>query len=332
MMFDYENGNNYSIRVRVEDSKGATYEKQFTICINDLDDDRQGYWVAIKCVAEGIDYNFMNSDHHFMTLIDHGGTLNLRPHPGVDPDGWGSSLYLQPFLSNAVLQHTNVAFGGIVAAESGISIAATGKVSHGLSDKYGSWELFADFQYNRPQKIIAGIGSYTIDLAGELSSLTGDLNLYKIASNYLDNVPLLGGIYGDTGDLEYAEVAGSGTGYPFNWSPPVQPQHFPIDITDLLSIDCKGNYYNVNSAAQGYDEVGQGINAAYKPSLKVVLSSQHSGIQMIFGGFYDMDGENGKKYWLDNVGITPLILKASTRTEFDFNLDFESKALPGDGS
>ena len=32
----------------------------------------------------------------------------IRPHPGLDPNGWGSSLYLQPFLPGATLGGTSV--------------------------------------------------------------------------------------------------------------------------------------------------------------------------------------------------------------------------------
>jgi len=41
-----------------------------------------------------------------------------------------------------------------------------------------------------------GSGTYSINLAGALSASTGDLNLYKLASNYLVDVPLLDGLLG----------------------------------------------------------------------------------------------------------------------------------------
>ena len=50
---------------------------------------------------------------------------------------------------------------------------------------------------------------------------------------------------------------------------------------------------------------------------------------MIFGAMYNTT--ESKLFYADNVGITPLILKQSNRTEFHFDVKFESVALPGDG-
>lgn len=36
--FDFETKNSYSIRVQTDDGNGGTFEKQFTITINDLDE------------------------------------------------------------------------------------------------------------------------------------------------------------------------------------------------------------------------------------------------------------------------------------------------------
>ena len=80
----------------------------------------------------------------------------------------------------------------------------------------------------------------------------------------------------------------------------------------------------MDTAAQGYAP----IEAAYKPSLKVVLTSQNKGLNMIFGGFYDT--AKAADFAADNIGITPLVLKDETDTAFAFSLTFESEALPGD--
>jgi hypothetical protein len=71
------------------------------------------------------------------------------------------------------------------------------------------------------------------------------------------------------------------------------------------------------------------IEPAYKPSLKVRLTIQQPGIPMISGAIYDR--AKSQDFWADNIGITPLILKESTETQFQFTVEFESKALPGDG-
>lgn len=268
------------------------------------------------------EYRFIFDKHHFMTLIDDNGTLNLRPHPGVDINGWGSSWYAQPFLPGATLGHTNI--DSITSSDDGINVNGSGKVSYGTVSAYGTWTITMSFSYSAAQKRITGIGQYSITLDGALSDTTGDLNLYKIASNYLHDVPLLSGGTGDTGDMERADVIGDS--FSFSWIPPDQPSHFPGDITDYLSVDVVGQYNNVDTAAQGYEA----IKPAYKPSLKVILSSQQAGLEMIFGGIYDWDKR--RDFWEDNVGITPLILRQSTSVEFHLDIEFESEALPGDGS
>ena len=263
----------------------------------------------------GLEYRFMFDNRHFMTLIDDNRTLNLRPHPGDDINGWGSSLYAQPFLPGATLKHTDIE--SVIAEEDGIEVNASGKVSKGSSDSYGNWIFNLDFNYNETDKTIRGNGNYNITLDGQLSK-TGDLNLYKIASNYLDNVPLLKDGIGDTGDMKKAEVIGDT--FKFIWNPPLQPGHFPMDFTDNLSINVVGTYNNVDTAAQGYNPIAP----AHKPSLKVELRSTIPEIKMMFGAMYDTS--KSKLFWEDNIGITPLIFTCSALTGYNFNVLFESNA------
>ncbi len=63
-----------------------------------------------------------------------------------------------------------------------------------------------------PDKIITGSGVYYVSLDAPLDDNTGDLNLYKIASNYLNNVPLLcSTINENTGDMQQANIDGTGS-------------------------------------------------------------------------------------------------------------------------
>lgn len=268
-----------------------------------------------------IEYRFIFDGHHFMTLIDENGTCNIRPRPGIDKNGWGSSWYAQPFLPFAVLSHTTI--NAIETTDDHVRVVTSGHVSYGTSSTYGTWTLIMIFTYNKADKKIVGTGDYAIALSGQLSGVTGDLNLYKIASNYLDDVPLLSGGTGDTGDMSHSNVVGDT--FNFVWVPPDQPGHFPSDITDTLSIEVIGRYNNVDTAAQGYAP----IEAAFKPSLKVKLTSPTKGLQMTFGGFYTLSEKN--LFDKDNIGITPLIQNSSTDTQFHFDVEFESTALPGDG-
>ena len=89
-----------------------------------------------------------------------------------------------------------------------------------------------------------------------------------------------------------------------------------------LSIKVTGNYNNIDTKKQGY----KSIKAAYKPSLEFTLTSQNSGVPMIFGAMYDTT--KSKDFSADNIGITPLILKNSTDSNFRFDISFVSQALP----
>lgn len=267
------------------------------------------------------EYRFIFAEHHFMTLIDDKGTLNFRPHPGFDINGWGSSWYAQPFLPGAMLSHTKIEkVEPIEKNKEGIIIKALGKVSRHKVSSYGTWNIEMCFRYNKSKKRINGKGKYSITLDGPLSSATGDLNLFKIASNYLDDVPLLSGRKGDTGDMSYAKVVGDD--FNFTWFPPKEPGHFPTNkVTNKLSIDVIGQYNNVDTKKQGYEP----IEAAYKPSLKVVLTSKKLDTPMIFGGVYD--DKQKDLFYANNIGITPLVLKHSTEIKFEFDVEFESIAV-----
>ena len=270
--------------------------------------------------AEGVEYRFKLNDFHFMSLVHVGGIFDLRPHPGCDINGWGSSWYAQPYLPGATLTHTTIS--AIATDAGGVHLTATGKVSRNLTDSFGIWTTVIGFQYSPSERLVLGRGRYTITLAGPLSGATGDLNLYKIASNYLYSVPLRSGGYGDTGDMKAAEVTAPGmSGYA--WIPPNQPSHFPNDQIDSLSIDVLGNYNTVDTLALSQTTIP--IASAYKPDLSVTLTSQQPNIGMIFGGVYGLP--LSRTFWADNVGITPLILAASTKTEFDFDVGFASRAL-----
>ena len=275
------------------------------------------YSVEQVVVGGATEFRFKLNNRHFATLIDQGGTYAFRPHPGCDINGWGSTWYAQPFLPGAALKHTVI--GAANADSNGIHLKAQGMVSRGLSDTYGTWSSLFDYIYNPARQVITGTGQYTITLAGPLSSATGELNLYKTASNYLHNVPLLSGGIGDTGDMKQANAGGNG--FSFTWVPPDQPAHFPTDKTDSLSIELIGQFNSVDTQALGYAPIAP----AFKPGLKVVLTSLQVNTGIMFGAFYNL-AEN-KCYFCDNVGITPLISQTSTNTEFRFNVLVESPAL-----
>lgn len=97
------------------------------------------YSVETVTYGERVEYRFMYCGHHFMTAIDEEGTFVLRPHPGVDVNGWGSSWYAQPFLPGAVLGHT--AIDSIELDAEGIRVSVSGGVSDVKLSTYGTWLL-----------------------------------------------------------------------------------------------------------------------------------------------------------------------------------------------
>jgi hypothetical protein len=273
------------------------------------------YSVTDINISGNREHKFYYNNFHFMSVIEVNGTISIRPHPGTDVNGWGSSLYLQPFFPGAVLNNSIV--NSVTYDNNYIYLNISGNVSKGLNEKYGNWNSSLKFSYNQANKKITGNGTYSITLPGPLGPI-GDLNLYKLASNYLWGVPLLNGSMGDTGDMEYADVLG---GKNFTWQPKIDPATFPGPDADFLSVDVKGDYNQVNTSAQGYEPIAP----AYKPSMKVVLQSKIPNTGMRFGGIYDLT--NKTFYWADNIGITPVVMNYSTHQNFDFDIGFESEAL-----
>jgi len=275
------------------------------------------YTVEQVVVGETMEYRFKLNHRHFGSLIDQGGTFAFRPHPGCDVNGWGSTWYAQPFLPGATLKHT--IFNRIEAVATGIRVNARGNVSRNVAETYGEWSIGLHFTYDALRQIVSATGQYTITLPAPLNHATGDLNLYKIASNYLDDVPLLSGGIGDTGDMKHAIVMREPDVVWFIWLPPNQPAHYPTDTSRFLSIDAVGQFNNVDTARQGYAPIAP----AFKPSLKVILTSSRS--EIMFGGAYDLS--KSQLFWADNVGITPLISRVSPETVFHFDVTLDSVAL-----
>ncbi len=252
---------------------------------------------------------------HFGTVISEDGSVIFRPHPGMDPNGWGSSLYTQPFLPGAILGHATV--DAITADTGGILLQASGSVSEGTSDTFGSFTISATCTYDRTTSDARCLGEYTIHLDGALSDATGDLSVLRLASNYLDDVPLLSGGIGDTGDMSHATA--SGTGLQVSWIPEDQPGFFPQDRVDDLEIAVVGKYNEVDSVALEYPPPG--IEAAQKPSLDLRLTSSTLGLPMIFGAIFDT--AKAQDPYADNVGITPVVLKNETPiTDLEFTIEF----------
>lgn len=282
------------------------------------------YEVRRVVVGTATEHRCLFGQHHFLTILDDRGSLVLRPRPGLDPNGWGSSLHLQPFLAGAVLSHTAVV--RVEATGQGIAFNASGAVSRGADSTYGDWDAQLQFQYDPTGKSLRGSGRYCVTLEGPLAAGgagAGDLSLLKIASNYLRDVPLHGGGRGDTGDMRDAIVTGEGL--KIQWHPPAQPALAPQDPTDTLSITVSGQFNNIDSSALRQPPIAP----AYKPSLHVTLTSKQAGATMLVAAKYDTS--KAQLFWEDNVGITPLVPRSSPLARFTFDLLVSSQAPADDG-
>jgi hypothetical protein len=280
------------------------------------------YSIEVLPTVAGAEYRFRCQQYHFMTLVYENGAIIFRPHPGRDANGWGSSWYAQPFLAGALLRDAIVE--SIVAYPNRIHVSTSGFVSRSGDLTYGTWNLALDFVYDSFASRVGGTGTFHVILDDELTGGIGDLNLYKIASNHLEDVPLLGGGVGDTGDMVSTTVTINDS-TSFAWTPP--SDHCPMNSAKKLSVNVSGAYNNVDTAAQGL----AAIEPAYKPSLSVVLSStQQIDAAMIFCGFYAE--AQSKNFAADNVAIHAIVRQGTIPTEFHYRVDFASLALPDECS
>jgi len=253
---------------------------------------------------------------HFASVLVEDGIFALRPHPGLDVDGWGSTLYLQPYFEDDLTNHTdNVT---VTVKPDCVRVEAEGKVA-AVGGSAGTWQ--AEFDLTCSEKTMSATGNYFIQLAGVLP-VGKDLKLYKLASNYLQDVPLLGGGMGDTGDMAFVRYGDANIWKP-NAEAGEQVGHFPPETYSSLMVECSCATNEVDTARQGH----AAIKLAYKPSLKVVLDSPNTD-KIRFGVIFT----NDQDFASDNIGITPWIDKndLSTGADYSFTLSIESEAVAGD--
>lgn len=284
------------------------------------------------------------NDHHFLTVshFDKTGVVVIRPRPGCDPNGWGSSLYPMP--------HTQDADGVLINANTivtvnplyYVNVFVTGTISDGTPSGFGSYSWDLTFNYHPEDKRIWGSGLYEVNAVYPLPS---NLSLYLLASNFLCNVPLQSGDTGDTGDTGsvYYQVGGLAE----EWYPP-DDDHYPQENGNWVLVDAPGMYNEVDNLVQGFYTPTPGvtpspITAAYKPSLKVILQSAQPDIKLYFGASYAMEPVDAcnyveypsckcKQFWEDNIGLITLIHHDDPGgySDYYFTVTFESQALPED--
>lgn len=197
-----------------------------------------------------------------------------------------------------------------------MSIVATGPVLLEGGAAFGIWDVELDLAFDTDAPEVLGEGTLEISLDGPLDETTRDLNLLRIASSYLQDVPLLGGSIGDTGDMSHVTVTGDDI--TFIWIPDEQPAHFPTDSTTTLTLDVVGATNSIDTEAQGYAP----INEAPKPTVTLTLTTVPPAPILTFGGWYET--AFAQDFWEDNVGIMPLIRAPHPGGELAFDLELSS--------
>ncbi|MGB4099494.1 MAG: hypothetical protein WBM02_08820 [bacterium] len=285
--------------------------------------------------------------HHFLTLSEFDdGRVVLRPHPGCDPNGWGSSLYLMPFTS---LPFHNGS-GSVTVFFDHIEVHIIGNISDGTASGFGKFTAVLMLTYDPESKIIEGSGDYEIIChLGTPTPLPDHLKLYLIHSNYLCNVPLQSGGIGDTGDT--SDIQFQVQGYPLqSWHPPSGSGHYPLDFGDWIDVNAPANYNEVDNTRQGQctptpNYTPSMIDAAYKPSMEVRIFAQSgsTGLNLGFAGNYAQEPEDSckqvddpccpcKQFWSDNLGIHPMVYtnSPSIPQTLSYAITFVSRAHDND--
>ena len=271
--------------------------------------------------TSNIEYRAVNTVNgapfHFLSVLQTPqGAIGVRPHPDLaDPDGWGGTWYVSPFLA------TGSPSGGrlknVIADDSGVYFTTGGLLGRTETTTAGVWAATLHFVYDAAAQRINGSGALAVTLDAPLASLGTDLNVFRIASNYLDdvNVPNVGVV--DTGDMRDATVRyGAGSPQDFTWVPPVQPGHFPTDQAATITT-------SVNGELNRLDPVFQlDSTRPRKPSMALAMTAQTAGVSQIAGLAYDTS--KSKDLFADNVGVHTIVRQGTSATSLRFNWAFES--------
>lgn len=287
----------------------------------------QRYRVQTLTIEGNTEYQLFFNNFHFASIIEvhPRGGIAFRPHPDrLDPNAWGSTFYVNPFLSDAEPAFGHVTHAAPVGNDSGILLKAGGDVAHGTSRSFGTWFFNITIRYNEAsQRVLSSGGGLHVELNNPLSTVGLDLNLYRLASNYLIDVPLQTGGFGDTGDMVRAGVFYV-SGIPsLNWSPR-DGTTFPFTFSSTLAVNAIGDTNIVDTLKQ--NEPFQ-IAIARKPTTRIRYTSFAPGVALIFGGAFD----NGKSqdFAADNVSLGALVIKGTTdTTSLDFGVQISSELPP----
>ena len=293
--------------------------------------------LAVTATDVAVDGNqelkvFDNGEQAAVIVRDPAKSVVFRANDRFDINGWGSSLFLVPFIRGG--DSTGGALTSFSVVDDVVHITASGAIG-GPNGGEGVFAMTGEIRVGSSPEQAVLTASLRIDLNDTLANLD-DLNLGRLSSNILHDVPSL---YGPgnvtTGDIlndvtfRFSDAANATI---HHWTPTTTPGHFPSGADEkgsYIKIETTGVINEVDTEAQGrVDGNGQpvAIAAARKPSLSWEIRSRTAGVELVFGGIFTTS--EATLFEKDNIGVTPLIKKGSTG-ETTMIFDVEAKFNPG---
>jgi hypothetical protein len=283
------------------------------------------YEVRTVSVDGNLEHRLLKDGFHFASLIETGaGALIVRPHPDQSqPDGWGSSWYLNPVRQDAGGTIGGGGFDTVVAGANDISMTASGEIRGASQTVVGSFTIQSRFTYEASSETCASDGSLSATLTTSPMASGFDLNLALVASNRLLGVPLLyRSGFGNTGDMTQVEARFGATATPDDetWTPETGPDgHFPQKFTDELRLIVVGDLNDYD--AHRHRRVC-GVKRALKPTLAVTY--QQTAGDLAFGATYARGFATD--FEQDNVGVIVQVPKSrSSDTTFAIDIGMTSQ-------
>ena len=284
------------------------------------------------------------AETHFASVVITNGSIGgpysvvLRGHPGVDVNGWGPGHHLGAFLSSGDSIDTVKPPVSATPTPGGVTVVASGRVNRKVGAPYGTWDTSISLLFDKAGKQITGSGSYHVVIPGSLAAAGEDLNLGRMSSNYLTDVPLQCGGVGNTGDTSTVEVERVGLSSAA-WDLTDYPASCPTDPSTNMAIDAYGNCNDVDTHLMGLTDPT--IASVYKPGLRVSLESLDGTQIMTFCGTYAegyvaqncMGYDVSRCPYADNLGMEHIVKAGNeTGTNLSFKLTSLSYAMSGDGA
>jgi hypothetical protein len=280
---------------------------------------------------------------HFASVVitnaSVGGTFSavLRSRPGTNINGWGPGHHLAAFLAGSDAAGPVKPVAAATASADGISVTASGSVNK-AGGTYGTWNTTMLLAFDQAGKSISGSGTYQVNLAGSLAAAGADLNLGRMASNYLTGVPLQCGGTGNTGDTSQVQIERVGLSTAV-WDWVTYPSTCPSESSTNMTIDAVGNCNDVDTKAMGLTDPT--IVSVYKPGYSLNFESLSGTPLMIFCGSYTKGVTDNRCPGIDvsrcpfddNLGMEHIVKQGTeTGTSLSFKMTSRSYAMPGDGA